>query len=78
MKKKNKLFKILLTTVIIFNLTGCTKYLKNSDKQIVKNELTGQNLASNILCKPEAEETIKTYEKYDVHVQLITLDYPFV
>ena len=69
MKKKNKLFKILLMTVIIFNLTGCTKYLKNSDKQIVKNELTGQNLASNILCKPEAEETIKTYEKYDVNIE---------
>ena len=39
--------------------------MKDSDKKIVKNELTGQNLASNILCKPEAEETIATYEKYD-------------
>lgn len=50
---------------MVFSLTGCTKYLKDSDKKVVKNELTGQNLASNILCQPEAEETIKTYEKYD-------------
>lgn len=62
---KNKIIKILLITFMVFSLTGCTKYLKDSDKKVVKNELTGQNLASNILCQPEAEETIATYEKYD-------------
>lgn len=62
---KNKFIKILIVTFMIFSLTGCTKYLKDSDKKIVKNELTGQNLASNILCKPTAEETIDTYEKND-------------
>lgn len=62
---KNKIIKILIVTFMVFSLTGCTKYLKDSDKKVVKNELTGQNLASNILCQPEAEETIATYEKYD-------------
>ena len=62
---KNKFTKLVIMTFLVFSLTGCTKYLKDSDKKIVKNELTGQNLASNILCKPEAEETIATYEKYD-------------
>lgn len=65
---KNKLAKILILTFVVFSLTGCTKYLKNDEKQIVKNELTGQNLSSNILCKPTAEETIKTYEKYDFDI----------
>ncbi len=61
---RKNITKIILLTLMIFSLTGCTKYLKD-DKKVVKNELTGQNLASNILCKPEAEETIATYEKYD-------------
>ncbi len=60
---KNKIVKLILLTTVVFSLTGCTKYLKNESKQIVKNELTGQNLASNILCQPEAEETIDTYKK---------------
>lgn len=62
---KNKLTKILIVAFMVFSLTGCTKYLKDSDKKVVKNELTGQNLSSNILCRPEAEETINTYEKYE-------------
>lgn len=62
---KNKIIKIFVIMFMVFSLTGCTKYLKDSDKKVVKNELTGQNLASNILCQPEALETIKTYEKYD-------------
>ena len=57
---KNKILKIFMLSIIVFSLTGCTKYLKDDNKKIVKNELTGQNLASNILCQPEAEETIKT------------------
>ncbi len=61
---QKNLKKIILLIMIVFSLTGCTKYLKD-DKKVVKNELTGQNLASNILCKPEAEETIATYQKYN-------------
>ena len=66
---KNKIVKLLALFIIVFSLTGCTKYIKDEDKKVVKNELTGQNLASNILCQPEDEETIKTYEKYDVKIE---------
>ncbi len=65
---KNKFVKILIVTFMIFSLTGCTKYLKDDNKKVVKNELTGQNLASNILCQPEAKETIETYEKYEYNL----------
>ena len=39
---KNK-FKIIVLIVMLFSLTGCTKYLKDENKQIIKNETTGQN-----------------------------------
>ena len=65
---KNKIVKILALFILVFNLTGCTKYIKDEDKKVVKNELTGQNLASNILCQPEDKDTIKTYEKYNVKI----------
>ena len=61
---KNK-FKIIVLIVMLFSLTGCTKYLKDENKQIIKNETTGQNLPSNILCQPTDETTIKIYEEYN-------------
>ena len=64
---KNKVAKIFLMMIVVFSLTGCTKYIKE-EKKIVKNELTGQNLAKNILCQPEDEETRKTYEKYEINL----------
>ena len=66
---KNKILKIFMLSIIVFSLTGCTKYLKDDNKKIVKNELTGQNLASNILCQPEAEETIKTYKENEFNIE---------
>ena len=61
MKKK----KILIISLLlcVFTLTGCTSYLKDSDKKIVKNETTGQNLVENILCQPISEETIAKYDE---------------
>lgn len=61
MKKK----KILIVSLLlcVFTLTGCTSYLKDSDKKIVKNEKTGQNLVENILCQPISTETIAKYEE---------------
>ena len=35
----------------------------------MKNEVTGQNLIENIICKPTDKETIKTYEKNGVKVE---------
>ena len=47
-------------------LSGCTKQLKDSDGKVVQNELTGQTLTKNILCKPTNEDVINLYEKYNV------------
>ena len=66
MKSKNKLLILLLASTIL--LTGCTKVLKNDDKKVVKNELTGQSLTENILCQPEAFETIKIYKENNVDI----------
>ena len=57
MKKKTTLFITLLVSCML--LTGCTSYVKNENKEIVKNETTGQNLVENILCKPESKEILK-------------------
>jgi hypothetical protein len=63
MKKK----KILIISLLlcVFTLTGCTSYLKDEDKKIVKNDSTGQNLPENILCQPISLDTISKYEKYN-------------
>jgi len=64
MKKK----RIILLIISIFLLTGCTKTLKNDDKQIVKNETTGQSVTENIICKPTDKEMIKIYEDNGVDI----------
>ena len=58
--KKNKL---LLLFVVLFLITGCTRILKDADGKIVKNETTGLNIVENILCLPNDEEALNTYEK---------------
>ena len=65
MNKMKKIGKILLIFLIVFSMTGCTKYLKDEDGKAVQNAETGQNLPSNILCKPTDEETLKMYEEYN-------------
>lgn len=65
-KNKIKIFMILLVTM--FSLTGCTKILKNEEKKVVQNTLTGQNLVENILCKPTDENTLKLYRENNVNV----------
>ena len=62
--KKNK--KIILLLLIPLLLTGCTKTLKDEDNKVVVNEVTGQNLTENILCRPTDEETIRLYEENNV------------
>ena len=52
--KKNQI-KILLVFVLLFSLTGCTKYVKNEDNKVVKNEKTGQNLTENILSTKQTD-----------------------
>ena len=60
MKKKTKYG--ILSLALLFTMTGCTTYLKNSEGKAVTNTTTGQNLTENILCRPTDEETIKLYE----------------
>ena len=67
-KKKNKL-KILLIISLVFLTTGCTTTLTDKDNKPVKNEVTGQNLTENILCRPTDIETIKVYEKNGVNIK---------
>ncbi len=65
---RNKKFLVVLLLVMTLSLTGCTQYVKDDDGRIVKEPTTGQNLTSNILCKPVNKEVLKTYEKNDVDV----------
>ena len=69
--KKSK--KIIILLIFVCLLTGCTKTLKDKDNKAVINEVTGQNLTENILCRPTEEETIKLYE--DNGVDLDKLPY---
>lgn len=66
---KNKIVKIVVMTFLLFSLTGCTKYIKDADKKIIKNDETGQNLPSNILCKPEDQTTLELYSEYNATTQ---------
>ena len=60
-----KKYKILIILVMLFSLTGCTKYIKDDSGKVIKNESTGQNLPLNILCKPTDETTIDIYKEYN-------------
>lgn len=62
---KNKKLQIFIITILLFGMTGCTKYLKDDNKQIIKNEKTGQNITSNILCKPTDKDILNIYDKYN-------------
>ena len=68
MKKSNKL-KILIIIALVFLTTGCATTLTDKDNKPVKNEVTGQNLTENILCRPTDKDTIKAYEKNDVKIE---------
>lgn len=67
MKKKKYL---IILVILCLTLTGCTKYISDDDKKRVINEATGQNLPSNILCKPSDEELMKIYEKYSENLEV--------
>lgn len=65
---KKNITKIMIMFLLVFSLTGCTKYLKDEDGKIVKNEITGQNLPSNILCQPEDDNVIKIYKANNINI----------
>lgn len=73
MKKNKKLAVVLL--ILLTLSTGCTKYLADDNKKKIVNEVTGQNLTSNILCLPEDEDLRQIYEdnKDNMHVDYDSL-----
>jgi len=72
MKKK----KIIIILMLFITLTGCTKYLSDSDNKRITNEKTGQSLTSNILCKPTDKELVTIYEKYEDTMEVKIKDLP--
>lgn len=67
MKKKLKLIILLLFCTL--SVTGCTKYLKDENKKVVKNDITGQNIVENILCKPIATSTLDKYVSNNIDIE---------
>ena len=65
MKKR----KIAVLLLCLFLLTGCTKMLKDKDNKVVKNEITGQTITENVICRPTDESTLKIYEEYEVDIE---------
>ena len=68
MKKTNNKKKIIIILLLLLT-TGCTKNLTDKKNNPVKNEVTGQNLTENILCKPSNKNVIKIYEKNGVNIK---------
>ena len=69
MKKKQNKLKVLLVLVLLLISTGCTKTLTDSNKKPIRNEVTGQNLTENIICRPTNKETIKQYKKNGIKLE---------
>ena len=63
---KQNIKKIILITFCIFLLSGCTKQLKDKDKNVITNKETGQSITENIICKPTNKDVIKIYEENKV------------
>jgi len=60
--------KILVLIICVFLLTGCTKFLKDSENKPIKNTETGQMITENIICKPTNKTTIKIYEDNSIDI----------
>ena len=68
MKKQKKIVKLIMVVLCVMLLSGCTKQLKDKDKNVVVNKETGQSITENIICKPTNKEVIKIYEKNKVEI----------
>lgn len=68
MEKIKKLSKILIIFLLVITLTGCTETLKDKEGKPVKNEVTGQTITSNIICKPTDKKTQEIYKENKVKI----------
>ena len=68
MKKQKKIVKLIMVVLCVMLLSGCTKQLKDKDKNVIVNKETGQSITENIICKPTNKEVIKIYEKNKVEI----------
>ena len=64
-----KFKKVLLLLVVLFSLTGCTKYMQyDGEKKNVVAPETGQRMVENILCK--TTKTEETLERNFSHLEM--------
>lgn len=63
--KNKKLIKIFTIITVLLTLTGCTRYGQDKKGNTIKNEKKGQQLVTNILCKPTDEDMLQLYNKYN-------------
>ena len=71
-----KKIKISLILVLLLIVTGCTQHIRDENNRIIKYEKTGQNLTSNILCKPTTKELLAVYERYNNKLPIPLEDLP--
>lgn len=78
MKKmnKHKTIKIIIISLFLILVSGCTKYLSNTDNKTIIYEKTGQSVTSNILCKPTDPELIKIYNDNTKKLEIELKDLP--
>lgn len=69
MEKFKKLSKVLIIFLLVITLTGCTKTLTNEEGKPVKNEVTGQTITENIICKPTDKHTKELYKENKVKIE---------
>jgi len=69
MKNFKKLSKILIVFLLVITLTGCTQTLKDKEGKPVKNEVTGQTVTENIICKPSDKKMQELYKENKVKIE---------
>ena len=62
--KNNKIMKVFVLFIGLLTLTSCTNYVREDKKTVINNN-TGQNLVSNILCKPTSEDLYNVYLEHN-------------
>lgn len=65
--------KLLILIMMVLLTCGCgsNNYIKDKDNKIVQYKETGQNLQSNILCKPKEDtELYNLYKEYDEQLKI--------